>query len=837
MDYQVVDLSPWCTVGLEIFDTYDSGGTWFQHGLSEPSGGRFDPRIGSCDLRGIPFQIGPRDPADAARYIDFMEPNSPKVTIPINAPARRVIFAHAVLATWMWLEGAPLGEVLANYVFRWEDGREESVPIRERLEIGHFPQPWGHQPFLAVPDRHDTLAPRYSGLWANAGARQVEVIGGVTHGYHLWAWANSRPEVRIAEICIEPARPGFIIAGITLGQLDEDPLHLPPRRTILLSGAPSDLSLTEVLVDRGVASYPYRTVPLPDEGDEAHIPAFGRFISDQPTSRHYVHLSAIPSATVTLEREKKGSVSFEWGQLSSGKLERDGITIEIASHERNWVHTTVRDDAGRPVPCRVAFTSDRGVPFVPTGHNTHENTGVKAWGVGEDGDIRLGDVSYSYIDGKTQGWLPRGRVHVEIARGYEYTPVAKWVEIKEDQRSLDLQISRWTDMRKEGWFSGDTHVHCLTPDGALKEGQGEDLSVVNLLQVQLGHVSVGVEGFTGETRSSSDGATLVHVSSENRQSVLGHLCLLGLTTAVWPLSSAGPTAAELGGTLDTTLSHWADAAHAQGATVIVGHMPKPNGEIASLIATGRVDALEMMDFKAFEYLEYYRYLNGAYRLPLVGGTDKIDGTQPIGLIRTYAQLTEDLSLAAWLRAIRAGRTFITSGPMLWFTVDGLGPGNVLTRSLGARVTVKARANSILPIHSLQIIQGGEVVAQVDAPEGSGTLELQEEVSVSGQGWLAARCAGPDYKVGIQHNDKYRKGVMAHTSPVYVETGVRPASYLETIEYMDRLVQATLDFVRNTSLDPDGSVTYSHGLTDHRAYLEGPFLEARTALAKRREERR
>ena len=52
--------------------------------------------------------------------------------------------------------------------------------------------------------------------------------------------------------------------------------------------------------------------------------------------------------------------------------------------------------------------------------------------------------------------------------------------------------------------------------------------------------------------------------------------------------------AELGGTLETTIADWADAAHAQGGTVVMPHLPNPNGEPAALIATGRADAVEMI---------------------------------------------------------------------------------------------------------------------------------------------------------------------------------------------------------------------------------------------------
>ena len=123
---------------------------------------------------------------------------------------------------------------------------------------------------------------------------------------------------------------------------------------------------------------------------------------------------------------------------------------------------------------------------------------------------------------------------------------------------------------------------------------------------------------------------MVWANQENRQHLLGHMILLGLREPVYPWCSDGPNEAELGGTLETTRSAWADACHAQGGTVILPHFPHPNGEPATLIATGRIDAVEMIRYDQFNHLEYYRYLNAGYRLPLVGGTDKMSSGVAVG---------------------------------------------------------------------------------------------------------------------------------------------------------------------------------------------------------------
>src|SRR6202044_1963148 len=96
-----------------------------------------------------------------------------------------------------------------------------------------------------------------------------------------------------------------------------------------------------------------------------------------------------------------------------------------------------------------------------------------------------------------------------------------------------------------------------------------------------------------------------------------------------------------GGALEATLSDWADRTHAQGGTVIAAHFPNPNGEPAVLVAAGRADAVEMLAQSGPAPPEYYRYLTCGYRLPLVGGTDKMSSDAPVGLYPPYAKLDEE----------------------------------------------------------------------------------------------------------------------------------------------------------------------------------------------------
>ena len=382
------------------------------------------------------------------------------------------------------------------------------------------------------------------------------------------------------------------------------------------------------------------------------------------------------------------------------------------------MHVSVVDDAtGRPVPCRVHFRSPAGIPYQPHGHHNHVAQNLGSWHYDVGGDVRLGQRSYAYIDGTCQGWLPRGDVVVDVARGFEYEPLRQTVRIEPGQRELTLRIGRVADLASEGWWSGDSHVHFLSTPGAQLEQRGEDLRVVNLLQAQWGALFTNTEDFSGRPGVVDGGGYVTYVGQENRQHMLGHSLLWGLKEPVMPWSSDGPDEAELGGALDATLSDWADRTHAQGGTVVAAHFPNPNGEPAVLVATGRADAVEMLAQSDDAMLEYYRYLNCGYRLPLVGGTDKMSSEVPVGLYRTYAKLDEEFSYEAWCRAVRSGRTFLSGGPLLTLSVDGREPGDTVALSGPGTVSVQAAVRSVFPLRSLEIVRNGEVVARAEADGG------------------------------------------------------------------------------------------------------------------------
>ena len=822
-DYEPIDLTSHLNGGLDVL------------------GADATADIGPRHFRGLPFAIGD----DTSSCFISLDGDSDPVAVPVGRPAFRIIFAHRLLNSDID-GGGPVGVHVADYVFTLANGQRHVAPVRERFEIGVVPcdsfrGPSG-LPFLAVTDGKHQMFPRKEGSWHEVGRRQSEYLQAAAKSYFLWCWANPEPDVPVKSIEIVPKGPPFVIAGVTLGHVDEHPFARQGRReakiTItdpVLGASPFDVELD---VDRGDSTYAF---PLPKDPDDGFLSGYHQGFGEQPNgdaSPSYAEISAVPSATVSIRQNGETVAQVPWGEVEEkGRSETPRARVELADRGRNWVKVTVvDDDTGRPVPCRVHFRSPDGIPYQPHGHHNQVNSNLDTWHIDVGGDVRMGQITYAYIDGRCEGWLPRGDVIVDVARGFEYEPLRKKVRIEPGQQRLELRIKRWTDMNARRWYSGDSHVHFLSPQGAHLESSGEDLNVVNLLQAQWGSLFTNKEDFTGRASVTQNGSNIVYVSQENRQHFMGHMILWGLKEPVMPWASDGPGEAEIGGHLETTMAHWADEAHAQGAWVINPHFPNPNGEPAALVATGRLDGVEMLRQTRPNHLEYYRYLNCGYRLPLVGGTDKMSSEVPVGLYRTYARLPDDeeFTYENWCRSVAAGRTFLSGGPIIHLSVDGKEVGDTLSISGPGSVEVEAWSESVLPVFSLEIVQNGRVVARTDARGGARRLELKEKIRVDGHSWIAARTGAFDYFDIIPHHDVWNRGVFAHTSPIYVACGGEwdmfdPA----TAQYMLTLIEGDLAYIEETAgVRPPGSVTHRHGEHDHLAFLQRPFLEARDAILSR-----
>src|SRR5207302_5270525 len=79
---------------------------------------------------------------------------------------------------------------------------------------------------------------------------------------------------------------------------------------------------------------------------------------------------------------------------------------------------------------------------------------------------------------------------------------------------------------------------------------------------------------------------------------------------------------------------------------------------------------------------YYHMLNSGLRIPPSAGSASGVLPNPVGYNRVYVHLDKEMDYANWWKGLRAGRSFVTNGPLLRVRVNGQFPGHVLAGDKG-----------------------------------------------------------------------------------------------------------------------------------------------------------
>ena len=443
-------------------------------------------------------------------------------------------------------------------------------------------------------------------------------------------------------------------------------------------------------------------------------------------------------------------------------------------------------DQKAPVYARVHIADEKGEYWPPQGHQKYIATGFRK-DVG--GDVQLGSKVFAYVKPNFIAELPEGKYYIQVAKGMEYTPQTFSFTVKSGQENaIDVSIKRWIDMQAQGWYAGDTHTHFLSDHNALLEAEGEDLNIVSILATKWGEIITDVTHVTGEASPVSKPDRIVFYNEETRHNFLGHTILHPIKEPIYPLTWGGAYEGVANGSDYPTMAHQADKAHKQGGMVTWAHLGDPTkGELAVDVALGKIDSLDVFTwrnaFNRSHALEHrgvdepspvnwwYHLLNTGARLSASAGTDKMFNEQVTGSVRTYAYLeNEKLTYRAWAEAIRQGRTFITTGPMLSFTANGQGIGSAVTLKEGDEIELNAE---VYAPHDrffwdrFEIVHNGEVIASHKNAKGKDRVKLTIRVKPTSSSWFAARVYDTKDEV-LAESGRLKNPSMAHTSPIYVD---------------------------------------------------------------------
>ncbi len=378
-----------------------------------------------------------------------------------------------------------------------------------------------------------------------------------------------------------------------------------------------------------------------------------------------------------------------------------------------------------------------------------------------------------YVAGQFSLDLPPGTYHLSLAKGPEYVEQQHQFQIKAKQvHQQNYQLKRWINMPEKGWYSADDHIH-------IRRSPREDSLLLTWTQAEDVHVGVMLRmGDFWETYYpqyawgekgvyQKNNFLLTSGQEDPRTPELGHALGIGASDKVryskeyYYYDKVFDKLRELGGL--GGYAHQAETFHGYRGLTLDG-------------LRGKVDVLELLQFCASDKPlitnHYYHLLDLGIPVTAVAGSDfpwcgkdhdkgPPERSARLGNVRFYTYVDGPLTYNSWKAGLAAGHTFVSSGPMLSFEVNGQLPGSKLEVSKGTtlHITAHAYGNAAqVPLQSLEIVGHGKVLGRVTA-ENSGqlsehlslTLDIPAEQGI----WLAARAYGNPTQA-------------AHTTPVYVQ---------------------------------------------------------------------
>lgn len=396
--------------------------------------------------------------------------------------------------------------------------------------------------------------------------------------------------------------------------------------------------------------------------------------------------------------------------------------------------------------------------------------------------------------------LPVGRYTLEAERGPEYRPFRTTIDGRSGaESSVRVAASRWINMNRRGWYSGDLHNHRRPEDMPLLL-LADNLNLAPTLSDWVWddrqRPAPSMAGPAIRSVDSTHAFSVFDKEVERLKNGPGAVDLIGLRSPVpfdgyslYPPNDVFAKQAHAqGGWVDAEKIVWRDVAalvalgHVDFAGIVYNHFNRQNVETETdawgMIPKSRPEFKTPAGMPLWAMDVYYRFLNCGFRLPVSAGSASGVKAAPLGYNRVYVRLKDSFSYERWFAGLKSGRSFATNGPMLFLTVNGKEAGDALRFSDNTprHVKIRAQAVSHRPMDRLEVISKGKILRTVSGP---GELSIDLDMNVEDTGWIAARA--------FERVDRTVR--FAHTSPVYLEvagrTGIVPEDAQFFMDWIDR----------------------------------------------------
>ncbi|MBN1395789.1 MAG: CehA/McbA family metallohydrolase [Pirellulales bacterium] len=421
----------------------------------------------------------------------------------------------------------------------------------------------------------------------------------------------------------------------------------------------------------------------------------------------------------------------------------------------------VDKDAGKPVPCRMHL-------YGPKKDRPRRIPGAPFW------------HDHSAIDGRVLLRLPNGRYEFLLERGLEYLWRKGHFTIEQRaEDTIEVDLRRFVDMSADGWWSGDLDVRRPAHDIELLMA-ADDLHVAQI---------VTWRNDKSDWNNKPPEKPLVRFDNNRFYHLLaGALSRAGtdVLSLNWPTLPNAPggggeyppimqflSEAREGGNvwIDADRPYWWDLP-VLAALDLLDSVQTAGGNIHREGTTDNESPGRPRDRMFYpgpwgnarwaQHI-YFQLLECGFRIPPTAGSGSGLSPNPVGYNRVYVQVDGELAYEKWWDGLRAGRCFVTNGPLLKPSVNGRLPGHVFRAAEGTKLALEIglTLSTRDPISYLEIVKNGQVAHSIPFDKYSKEGHLPK-LTFERSGWFLVRAV----------TDLPKTYCFAMTGPYYVEIGNR-----------------------------------------------------------------
>ena len=441
--------------------------------------------------------------------------------------------------------------------------------------------------------------------------------------------------------------------------------------------------------------------------------------------------------------------------------------------------------------------------------------------------------------------LPVGEANLQIVKGFEYYPQTIVAQVEAGGvTAVQVALEQMTDMGAKGWYSASTHVHANyggnlhnTLENLMLMSRAEDQDLVLEQVANKDNRILDYHFFEpgGGAHSISEPDQLVVVGQEYRPPFYGHVFMFGLREHLISPFVTGYEGTAIESLYPSNTDMFIKA-KAQGA--VTGYVHPFLGESDPLdgnlgggkgfmvdAALGTTDALEWSDANRAAFYPMYAAWNNGLRVTATGGEDSISSlhrSKLVGSVRTYVYTgNQGLQVDAWFDALKRGRAFVSSGPLLEMEVGSALPGDTVQLPAGGgAVTVTGRLRSITELNEVLLVCNGEEQQRFPLRRNRNSLDISYAFNITRSGWCHLRTEGEAaerFPMDVGY-------VQAFTNPIWFQVGTDPIHNPEAAEYGLRWID---------NLQSQAEAWPGWRSEAEKAHVFGQFEQARDVYRKNR----